>query len=148
MPFEYKPPPSLIIIPSATAATIQLPAVAADKALPSIVIPAYKGELLAAYLTFEGDSYGAAAGTVDGDQYIQIDNSDGSGYHNAILVPNGSIYVSAAAQMTNSAIVQGAIDIKAYCAAGSTLTIKWTNAKGTAAINIWTLKLRLELVFV
>lgn len=146
--YEVAGKPSLVLIPSETGGTIQVTAVAADKTLKSIVIPSYRGTLLAAYLDFEADNFEAgAAGNINGEQYIQIDNSDGSGYHNAIRMETSMMRSSAAAMMTNSFIAQGAIDIKAYCTPGVTLAIKWTSALTTATINIYTHKCRVNLIF-
>lgn len=143
--------PSMLTIPSATVASIAIPtAAAADQALPSIVIPAYPGSLLAAYLRYAADHFNqvTAGATIDGNQYIQIDNGDGSGYHNALLIPTGSVAAGSAVMMTNGVELQGAVDIKAYCLRGATLAIKWALAKTTAGIQThYDVHLYLDLVF-
>jgi hypothetical protein len=140
--------PSMIEIPSGTQATIQVTGAAANKTLLDVEIPAYTGKLLAAYLTFEADNYYTdGASTVDGDQYIKVSDDGGSNWYNAILVKSGTIKSTGGNLYTNSIIIQGSTDIKAYCAPGGTLNIQWTAAKTVATVDIYTIKLRLILIF-
>lgn len=128
-----------ISIPSPIVSSITLPIVAADQALPSIVIPAYRGSLIAAYLSYHADwiYQNVAASVSDGNQNIQIDNSDGSGYHNAILIPTFSLRSFGGAVWGTCPVdIQGAIDIKAYCQPGVTLAIKWAAASMDAQSQI------------
>lgn len=129
---------SMITIPSSTAQYITIPqAAAADQTLPSIVIPDYRGTCIAAYLRYIVSFFdqATAASATDGTQYIQIDNSDGTGYHNAITIPNGSIGTSGALMFSMPIFIQGNTDISTYCGKGKTLAIKWAMAKMTAGVQ-------------
>lgn len=144
--YDHRTTPSQIDIPGSMTANVAVTNIAGNKALGTIVIPAYNGKLLAAYLEFEADSYSnAAGGRLDGDQYIQID--DGGGYVNAILLPDDIFEAAGAVTNTNSAIARGAIDIKAYCTPSTTLTLQWTAAKSTTNQTFYTVKTRLFLIF-
>ncbi len=140
--------PSMIEIPSAMIWQVQVTAVAGDKTLPDIEIPEYQGKLLAAYLDLIADNYeGAGAGTLDIDQYIQVSPDAGAHYYNAIFIPDNCAPCSGAVTLTNPFIAQGGINIKDYCTTGTTLTVKWTNAKGTTTLSFRDVKLVLKLIF-
>jgi len=137
-----------ITIPSATQATLALTTGAGDKTLPGITIPQYQGKLIAAFLRYVDDDFNQAtgAGSVNGDQYIQVSN--GGAYQNAILIPNGSVASSSAALMSMPTILQGAIDIKALITPGGSLTAKWTSALVSGGTQThYNAKLYLDLMF-
>lgn len=127
------------VFESAIQVSVTLPAVAADQSLPSVTIPsdaipsgATITRVLAAIAWRKQADTSAAANAVNGAQNIQVQNSVGGTWRNAITIAT-ALLSTAASATEGGLLILGDTDIDNEVTGAATYSFKWALALVTAA---------------
>jgi hypothetical protein len=117
---------------------IEIDSAVGDISLSTISTPAYQGRLLQANLILlvqEVRNSAAGLNNINGLQQIQFKGDDLT-YRDAIRIPSGTFYFTAADILGGQFRFQGSVDLKDYISPSKTYEVKWEDADASAD-SLW-----------
>lgn len=116
---------------------VVLPAVAANQALPDVVVAALPTGAVVVRATaifkYRCLQNAGLANALNGGQHIQIQKGGAGGYADAVSMVTGQFVVAAAAVDAPGDVVQGNINVVAKVSGNDTYNFQWTNANANVA---------------